>query len=152
VKIRGEKILMGSGPGLMNHYTLKEKISSLCKKHPKVIAAYLFGSYAKESAGEGSDVDIALILEDHKPNNFEYLNFKVSIERVMNKNVDLTILNHAGEILKHQVRKYGIIIYEKNPEMRKQWEVYSRKLYQDFLHLHHIYMKKLHEHFGAENG
>jgi predicted nucleotidyltransferase len=98
-----------------------------------------------------SDVDIALLLDDREA-SFQYLEFKVTLERALNIDVDLTILNNAGEILKHQIRKYGKIIFESNPKMRKQWEVLSRKLFQDFLYLHHIYMKKLYAHYGVENG
>ena len=122
---------------------LKEEIISVCKNRREIIAAYIFGSRAMGKGKKASDVDIALLLDDQEAGNFPYLEFKVALEKVLNKNVDLIILNQAGEILKHQIRKYGKIIYESNPKMRKQWEVLSRKLYQDFLHLHHIYMKQL---------
>ena len=97
-------------------------------------------------------MDIALLLNDREESDFQYLEFKVKLERALNINVDLIILNNAGEILKHQIRKYGKIIFDSNPKMRKQWEVLSRKLFQDFLYLHHIYMKKFYAHYGVENG
>ena len=114
---------------------------------------FWISSHGKRQKGKkASDVDIALLLDDREASNFPYLEFKVTLERVLNKNVDLFILNSAGEILKHQVRKYGKTIYESDPKIRKQWEILSRKLYQDFLYLHHIYMKKLYVYYGAENG
>ena len=131
---------------------LEEEIVSVCKNRREIIAAYVFGSRASGEGKKASDVDIALLLDDREASNFPYLEFKVTLERVLNKNVDLIILNQAGEILKHQIRKYGKIIYESNPKMRKQWEVLSRKLYQDFLYLHRIYMKKLYDYYGVENG
>jgi predicted nucleotidyltransferase len=130
----------------------RKEIISVCKNRREIIAAYLFGSRASGEGKKTSDADIALLLDDREANNFQYLEFKVTLERVLNKNVDLIILNQAGEILKHQIRKYGKIIYESNPKMRKQWEILSRKLYQDFLYLNNIYMKKLYDYYGVENG
>ena len=130
----------------------RKEIISVCKNRREIIAAYLFGSRAGGEGKKTSDVDIALLLDDREANNLQYLEFKVTLERVLNKNVDLIILNQAGEILKHQIRKYGKMIYESNPKMRKQWEILSRKLYQGFLYLHNIYMKKLYAYYGVENG
>ena len=127
----------------------RKEIISVCKNRREIIAAYVFGSRAKGKGKKTSDVDIAFLLDDRDASNFPYLEFKVTFESILDKNVDLIILNHTGEILKHQVRKYGKIIYESNPKTRKQWEVLSRKLYQDFLYLHHIYMKKLYDYYGV---
>lgn len=131
---------------------LKEDIVPVCKGQGEIIAAYLFGSRAVGGGKRASDVDIALLLDDHQESNFIYLDFKVRLESILNMDVDLVVLNNAGEILKHQVRKYGKVIYERDAKMRKQWEILSRKLYQDFLHLHNVYMKKLHEHYRVKNG
>jgi predicted nucleotidyltransferase len=131
---------------------LKEQIVSVCTGQKEIIAVWLFGSRAREDSQSNSDIDIALLLEDNQISNFLYLDFKVSLERVLNTNVDLIILNRAGEILKQQVRKYGKIMYESNHKKKKQWEILSRKFYQDFLHLHDIYMRKLYEHYRLGNG
>jgi len=121
---------------------LGDRISNICKEHREIIAAYLFGSQAGERADESSDVDIALLLEYRGVKNFPYLDFKVQLERTLNRDVDLVILNQAGEILKHQIRRYGKIVHESKPAIRKQWEIFSWRLYQDFLYLHKIYLKK----------
>ena len=133
-------------------HELNEEIVSVCKEQKVIIAAYVFGSCARGEGKKTNDVDIALLLDDCEASHFSYLDFKVTLERILNMNVDLIVLNHAGEILKYQIRKYGKVIYEGNPEMRKQWEFNSRKFYQDFLYLHHIYMKKLYKHYKVENG
>jgi len=124
------------------------QISSVCKGQEVIIAVWLFGSRAREDSRSNSDIDIALLLEDNQIGSFPYLDFKVSLERVLNGNVDLIILNGSGEVLKHQVRKYGKIVFESSAKKRKQWEILSRKFYQDFLHLHDIYMRKLYKHYN----
>jgi len=136
----------------LNKNTIRMKVSTLCVEHPEIIAAYLFGSYAKDQAKEKSDVDIAVLLKDNKQRSFQYLGFKVSLEKALDWEVDLTILNQAGEILKHQVRKYGYILYDVDPPGRKEWEIMSRKFYQDFIHLHKIYMQRMHDRLGVKNG
>ena len=137
---------------MLSSNELEKEIISVCENHREIIAAYVFGSRAMGKYKRGSDVDIALLLNDSEAGDFQYLEFKVKLERALNINVDLIILNNAGEILKHQIRKYSKIIFDRNPKMRKQWEVLSRKLFQDFLYLHRIYMKKLYAHYGVENG
>ncbi|MBW2106624.1 MAG: nucleotidyltransferase domain-containing protein [Deltaproteobacteria bacterium] len=143
---------MGRFRLMLSFNELKEQIVSVCKGQKEIIAVWLFGSRAREDSQSDSDIDIALLLEDNQIGSFPYLDFKVSLERALNRNVDLIILNRAGEILKQQVRKYGKIMYESNHKKKKQWEILSRKFYQDFLHLHDIYMRKLYKHYRSGNG
>jgi len=137
---------------MLSSNELEKEIISVCENHREIIAAYVFGSRAMGKYKRGSDVDIALLLNDSEAGDFQYLEFKVKLERALNINVDLIILNNAGEILKHQIRKYSKIIFDRNPKMRKQWEVLSRKVFQEFLYLHRIYMKKFYADYGIENG
>ncbi len=113
------------------------------QKPGEIIAAYLFGSCAGGKGSKANDVDIALFLDDNQEDRFPYLECRVLLERHFDSNVDLIILNRAGEVLKYQVRKYGKIIYKSDPKIRKQWELRSRKLYEDFRYLHHIYEESL---------
>ena len=109
-------------------------ITQACTSYESIIAAYVFGSQATKRARPTSDVDIALLLEPGKEQEFDYLGFK---------DVDLVILNNAGEPIKNQVRRDGKLAFDRDPSQRKQWEMMSRKYYQDFLHLHSIYMQSL---------
>ncbi len=140
---------MGS---VFNNDRIQSEVSALCAHYPEVIAAFLFGSYAKDKATERSDLDIALLLDNKKEDKFKYLDFKVALEKTFDRDADLIILNRAGAILKHQVRKYGRLLYDADPPKRKEWEIKSRKFYQDFLRLHRIYMQKTHNHFEVKNG
>lgn len=118
-------------------------IQQACTSYDDILAAYVFGSQATNQARPASDVDIALLLEPGKEQQFDYLGFKVAVERSLNKDVDLVILNNASEPIKHQVRRDGKLVFDREPGQRKQWERMSRKYYQEFLHLHNIYMQGL---------
>ena len=118
-------------------------IKQACTSYGSILAAYVFGSQATNQARPASDVDIALLLEPGKEHEFDYLGFKVTVERSLNQDVDHVILNNASEPIKHQVRRDGKLAFDRRPDQRKQWEIMSRKYYQDFLHLHNIYMQGL---------
>lgn len=111
-----------------------------------VIAVYLFGSEAREKARVQSDIDIAVLLKD----DFDYLanfDFKLrlmsDIEDITDKRVDIVIINKADQILQHQIRKYGKIIFERNRKKRLDYEVKARKKYFDFLFRHRQYIKAM---------
>ncbi|HEC31343.1 MAG: nucleotidyltransferase domain-containing protein [Deltaproteobacteria bacterium] len=119
---------------------------------PRALLVDVFGSEAKGKARCGSDIDVAVLLREDCENRPDYLELKVELERALDKDVDLVILNDASEVLKHQVRTDGKIIYEIDPELTKKWILRSRKMYEDYLHLHRIFMKKLYQQHGLEDG
>jgi predicted nucleotidyltransferase len=121
---------------------IKKMIAAVCVKEPAIIAAYLFGSHAKGRQKQSSDLDIALLLKKEEE-VFSLLKFITAIERQSGYQVDVVILNNAGEVLKHEVRRDGILIFERSGRYRKQFEVKSRKFYEDFLHLHKNYVKRV---------
>lgn len=116
-------------------------LQEICRAYQEIIAAYVFGSQATGEAGPRSDVDVAVLLDEHMKDNFDSLQFVVDLERALNGNVDLVVLNRAGEPIKHQVRRDGRIVFDRDPKRRKHWEIMSTKFYQDFLHLQDIYMQ-----------
>ncbi len=118
---------------------ISDKISALCLQDPAVDAAYIFGSRAKDSTGSEKDLDVALLLNRTRGPGFSLLSFMSILERACECRVDVVILNHAGEILKREVRHTGRLVFERESEKRKQFEVSSRKSYEDFLYLHRKY-------------
>ena len=127
-----------------------EKISALCSREPAVYAAYIFGSRAKGSVGPEKDLDLALLLNSTRGRGFSLLPFMSNLERACGCRADVVILNHAGEILKHEVRRTGRLVFERDSEKRKQFEVLSRKSYEDFLYLHRKYSEAVL--YGKEHG
>ena len=55
--------------------------------------------------------------------------------------VDLTVLNRAGELLKHEVRRTGRLICDRYPDRRKAFEILGRKRFEDFFYLHRRYVR-----------
>ncbi len=125
-------------------------ISTVCSKHGAILAAYLFGSFAKETRGKPGDIDIAVLLDDTHSQSFPILSFISSLEKNMGCRVDVVILNRAGELLKYEVRRSGKPVFERSTEARKKFEIYGRKTYEDFLYLHKRYVNKVL--YGGSNG
>jgi predicted nucleotidyltransferase len=124
-----------------SHENLENLISDLCSREPAVVAAYIFGSVAKGKSGASSDVDVAVLLKETRLQDFSLPSFMSLIEKSTGTRADVVVLNRADEIVKCEVRRSGRLIFERDPEARKQFEVLSRKTYEDFLYLHRRYAK-----------
>lgn len=129
---------------------IKKDIATLCEKEQAIMAAYLFGSYAEERQKISSDLDVALLLNEKEMDSFPLLSFISNLERKVGLNADVVILNNAGEILKFEIRRHGLLVFERTRERRIQFEMKSRKYYEDFLYLHKKYVRKVL--YGGANG
>jgi predicted nucleotidyltransferase len=118
-------------------------IKAICEKEPAIITAYLFGSVAQGRTKPSSDVDVAILLHNKLVDSFSLLSFISELEDVLECAVDVVILNTASELLKYEVRRSGKIIFDSSPRLRKNFEIRSRKAYEDFLYLHKRYVKKV---------
>ena len=85
------------------------------------------------------DIDIAILVDKGQLASFSVPAFISLLEKTLRYRVDLVVLNRAGEVLKYEVRRTGKLIFERSPEIRKRFEVSSRKYYEDFLFLHTRY-------------
>ena len=115
----------------------------MCLHNEAIIAAYLFGSAVKGNMKPTSDVDVALLIREAQINNFPVLTFMAELEKACRKNVDVVLLNRAEELLQHEVRRTGRLIFDRDPSQRKHFEIRGRKRYEDFLYLHRRYTRKV---------
>ena len=122
---------------------IAKKIASICKGEPAIAAAYVFGSHAKGIQKKSSDLDVALLLDETKTTYFFTLDFITALEKKMTCTVDVVILNKAGELLKFEVRRQGILVFERSKKDRKKFEIKGRKFYEDFIYLHKKYVKSV---------
>ena len=119
---------------------IKEIIGLICESQPAIVAAYIFGSFAKRQNKPKSDIDVAILLDETIKNKFSIFEFSIVLEKKIERKADVVILNNAGEILKYEVRRRGVLIFERSSDDRKQFEVMGRKYYEDFLYLHRKYV------------
>jgi uncharacterized protein len=129
---------------------IKNRLFEICEAEPAIAAAYLFGSSVKGKTKKSSDIDVALLLNEKKISGFSILDFITAMEKNIGRKADVVILNTADEVLKYEVRRQGKLIFERSVEYRKQFEVKSRKSFEDFLYLHKRYIKSVL--YGGTNG
>jgi len=99
-------------------------IAEYLVRQPFVAAAYLFGSAARDYMHVYSDVDIAVLFKagaGEKPALFDS-------RLQMEMDYDM-----ASPYLRHQIRKYGKVIVDKEPKLRMTKEVSSLRQYLDML-------------------
>jgi len=117
---------------------LRQEMPDLLSARP-VMLAYLFGSVAEGRSLPSSDVDIALVLEpncgrpayDRMKMEFD---IAAEIERRCGiKEADVRSIDSAPLTVKGLVLTEGVLLYSRDEEFRVDYEVYTRKMYFDFL-------------------
>lgn len=96
----------------------KEHIKNTVREYFKdkpVNEVYLFGSYARGDANEGSDVDLIVEIDDtiKRLTLFDFLGLQVGIEKSLNKKVDLVEPHLFFPGVKVQAEKEKLILYKR---------------------------------------
>lgn len=117
---------------------LRDSINSFFQKEDGVVAVLLFGSQARGSQREDSDVDIAVLYHHNAiPNTMQLLDSRERIADQLNKAIDLVCLNTCSPIIGMQSFKYGEIVLVTD---RKTYDYYLIKLFNQYTDLK--YMRK----------
>ena len=74
--------------------------------------AYLFGSYSRHEDTPESDIDILVDL-DKSVNLFQFISMQLTLEKLLNKKVDLLSSNGLSPHIKPYIDNEKILIYEK---------------------------------------
>jgi predicted nucleotidyltransferase len=112
---------------------VREALKEVCEGDEKILAAYLFGSRAREITAGGGDIDIAVLLSAIPQNLLEYyLHLHNRLSEILGDNLHLIILNIAPPLLKHQVIKGGIPIFTRSERSRILFEASAQCEYLDF--------------------
>ncbi|MBI2802008.1 MAG: nucleotidyltransferase domain-containing protein [Gammaproteobacteria bacterium] len=100
-----------------------------------IVCAYLYGSRARGEARSTSDVDVAVLFDQHPPPTLDGLRFDLTsrLENTLRVPVDLLVLNAAPADLVHRVLRDGIVIVENDRAARVRFEVSARNSYFDLL-------------------
>ena len=117
----------------------------------QVRLAYLFGSAVRKTKKAPADIDIALLL-DQNLGAEKILDIRTDLifklMKLIGNEVDVVVLNSAGPVLKHQVVKYGKLLYERKKGLSCAFQVNSLRDYEDFLPMQRFYMKVIDEELG----
>lgn len=89
-----------------------ETIKKYFKTRP-VLKAYLFGSYVRGVADNKSDIDILVDLDYSQKIGLQFIQMKLDLEKLLNKEVDLVSSNGMSKYIKPLVDVEKRLIYEK---------------------------------------
>jgi len=119
-------------------------LPALFQKRDEVIAAYLFGSYARGTVGPLSDVDVAVLFDEGSDTDRIYLKLCVEVSKALHTDeVDLVILNEAPVTLKYNILKEGKLLFCRDETKRIRFQVRVINDYIDTKPLRGIYNREL---------
>lgn len=124
---------------------IEQAITTYFKGNQDVCAVYLFGSYATGKHGRFSDVDIAVLLDNHKDEAVSKKKERYSLDlaRRTRKDIHLSILDHASETLAKQIFSKGKCILINNPKRHSQYKMVKFSMIAEFGY----YKEKFHKSF-----
>ncbi|RKD32260.1 type VII toxin-antitoxin system MntA family adenylyltransferase antitoxin [Thermohalobacter berrensis] len=108
-----------------------EEIKKVLLSKENIVFAYVFGSYARNTMTENSDIDIAIYQKDKEISTDDYLSLKVELEDKTKKEVDLVILNEADPLVKHEVFIDGIRLFSRDETLESNFKVHTVFEYED---------------------
>lgn len=113
---------------------LEHRLREILAPRPEIIFAFLFGSYARGTANNLSDIDIAIYVDEtHMPPPGPYgytSNLTVELKRQLKRNVDVIILNEAPLVLRFHILQDGKLLFCHDPLARIR---FHEKTVRDFL-------------------
>lgn len=98
----------------------------------KVVAILIYGSFAKNMLTQYSDIDIAVLLQPELKSNFKInIDIMLELEELLNRKIDLVILNETSTILKMQILKNNNCIYISDKIKYANWIMNTISEYHD---------------------
>lgn len=97
---------------------IQKTIADYCAGRSEILACYLFGSYAGGRQRQGSDVDVAFLL-DASVARSEYFDLKLiyhnGLASLLRLDIHPVTMNDAGEVLLEQIFEKGMTVFTRDP-------------------------------------
>lgn len=113
------------------------KVEAFAQAHPDIAAVYLFGSHATGHQRKRSDIDLG-VLFNKDIDGFKRIDLETEISNLLLKDVDLIDMRRSGPFLRHQIYKYGRLVYQDDTDFSYLFPAASIRDYLDTGHLREI--------------
>jgi predicted nucleotidyltransferase len=113
---------------------LLSKIRDYFKNHNEVVAVYIFGSFATGKERIHSDIDLAVLIDSEKAIDFTSLqsDYYADLSRITRMDIDLVIMNKAGEGLLKQIYQRGRLLFVRDDAKLSVFNMISYSRIADF--------------------
>jgi predicted nucleotidyltransferase len=131
-----------------NHLNIKRLAKGLEESFPEILFAFLFGSSKEGKIKPGSDVDLAIYIQETKDKFTMISHILKTVEsEISTDNLDLVVLNDTSPVLAMEALN-GKILFIRKEAMDNYADFYSLtcRLYED----HIFWTKKQLEYRGYE--
>ncbi|MDD9998884.1 MAG: nucleotidyltransferase domain-containing protein [Rhodospirillaceae bacterium] len=116
---------------------LVDRLIALLERRAEVMDAYLFGSLARGDGHAGSDVDIAVYIDEARAEGGAWgyrADLTTDLMGALNTNeVDVVVLNQAPPLLYHRVLRDGIRLLSRDLKATTQRAGMALSRYLDFV-------------------
>ena len=115
---------------------IKQPIIDYFSNREDILSVYLFGSIVSGKADKKSDVDIAVFLrKDVRKEDYaeKIILMTDELSRILDKEIDIVVLNNANTFLKFQIIKNGVRLLECERIDNRRFEASAIIEYLDFL-------------------
>ncbi len=109
---------------------IQAHVQRLEEHHIPVWRIYLYGSYAKGTQTNDSDIDLAIVAKKTISTR-ERIVMETRLSNLLHRDVDLVVFAQASPLLQHQILKNGYLVYEADAAERVRQEVRARFEYLD---------------------
>ncbi|MGD2114921.1 MAG: nucleotidyltransferase domain-containing protein [Acidobacteriota bacterium] len=120
----------------MDRESLIRRLEEVVRELPyDLVAVYLYGSRARDTAGPASDVDVGVLFGERPPSKLGGPPDRIAdrLERALGLPVQVVVLDTAPPDLVHRVLRDGILVLENDASRRVRFEVASRREYLDLV-------------------
>ena len=93
---------------------IESLLNEAFKSDERILAAWVFGSYARSESKDMSDIDIMISVDETSDFSlFDLADLQYKCEQTTDKNIDLVVEGSLDPAIKEKVEQDLIIIYEK---------------------------------------
>lgn len=134
---------------------IANRIAEALGPYEEVLAAWVFGSVARSTAGPDSDVDVAILDDDASghPGWRRIGIYSDALEQALSpRSVDVVLLRQASIQLADRILREGILVVDRDPIRRCDFEEISLIRYFDDLPMQRAWERDFDESMKRNSG
>jgi len=97
-------------PGILRNSKNVRSLKIFFNEREEILLAFLFGSFASNRIHSSSDIDIGILFKT-VPDIDAINHVTEELSSILQREVDLVVLNQASPVVKMQILKKGILLY-----------------------------------------